>query len=245
MKKRKTKAIVSEHFRPLPLLLFIALLIYFLLVILFPAVRLITKETVLSLVDSLGGEKDHFNQALTENTIFIGSAVWTLSTVLGAVICFFYSQMREKQFGLSFQKLTAIAYGSRFIPLLLLFNLFVPLSMVLAYYIANNSLYFNLAILSIALQAIQMFLCLRLTNAKNIRKYAKLYYIREIPTDYNRMSFFSENKDVPYGIEAIYYSSEPYITKVGFSLSLIDELFRYGVERTKNDQELRNSHEIN
>lgn len=100
---------------------------------------------------------------------FLGSAVLTLSTILGALTVFFYSSLVYKNFGFSNRKIVAYTYGRMFFPCVLAVNVIIVVEMMIAYYVEAYCAFYIFSIYSCLLQGAYMIWSVYSTTQRRCR----------------------------------------------------------------------------
>ncbi len=109
---------------------------------------------------------DYITNILHNKMEFIGTAVWTLTTILSAFIVLYYSTQGSRNLGLTNRKIIAYTYGTYYIPLLVCVNAMVVVMMTYHFYIAAYTKFYLLAAYSCFLQSIVMTICIYSTTYK-------------------------------------------------------------------------------
>lgn len=125
-----------------------------------------------------------FNESETEmicrmkNEVeFLGSAVLTLSTILGAFIIFYYSSLGYRNYGISNRKIISYTYGSLFIPLVLTINAIIVLYVIYTFYAALYVEFYSFCSYSFVLQVFLMAVCIK--SSSQAKCYRVLLRIEE------------------------------------------------------------------
>ncbi len=95
---------------------------------------------------------------------FLGTAVWTLTTILSAFVTLYYSSLGSRNYGLQNRKIISYSYGSVFIPFLVIWNGIVACGMTYYYYTGGLRGFYLLSGYSFFLQAYLISLCVYSTT---------------------------------------------------------------------------------
>lgn len=128
------------------------------------------QESVLNVLSLRSIDAVTFMQNIYCEMDFVGTAVWTLTTILFAFIVFYYSALGFRNYGLANRKLIALKYGTCFIPVLVCLNAVSVLSMTVFYYIAWHTAFYLLAAYSFFIQIILICLCVYSSTQYNAVK---------------------------------------------------------------------------
>lgn len=134
---------------------------------------------------------------------FLGTAVWTLTTILSAFILFYYGSLSTRNYGVSNRKIIAYTFGTMFIPFLVAFNAVVVGVMTIAYYISYCELFFLSAGYSCFLQVVLMYCCISVTSQLTAFK-----TIVRIEEKQFRMSTLQEENNIVFFVERIVEGDE-------------------------------------
>lgn len=133
--------------------------------ILLVSIAVIHRNTGQAILDILRCLHPGLNSALLIEKLnnhmdFLGTAVWTMTTILSGFIIMYYETLGYKNFGLPNRKIISFTCGSFFIPGLVAINAAVVGIMTYMYYIHSCADFYVLAIFSCLLQGILIFYCI-------------------------------------------------------------------------------------
>lgn len=145
------------------------------------------KEIVLEIVQKLYSDIDsnRFEDNLCCNKEFIGTTIWTLTTILFGFLILYYEMLGHRNFGLTNRLIISLICGSWFIPILLGLNSFIVCLMTFMFYMDHDVDFYLLAIYSFVLQGIIIFFCVYPTSQRKTEKVILKNEGRQILEEYN------------------------------------------------------------
>lgn len=163
-KQKKYKEIKTKYEKKLNIILFIIILVS----LVFPFYWMtIGRDTFRCFVFELlkkTGNLPQIVENLHTNMDFIGTAVWTLTTILSAFVTLYYGALGYRNYGIANRKIISYVYGSIFIPFLVVLNAFIVGLMTYNYYVSYYMDFYILACYSCFLQAYLIALCVYSTT---------------------------------------------------------------------------------
>lgn len=152
---------------------------YVLIVVIFTAAVIVliicsgcVKNTVLGIVSFIDKDlnEKNFVSKLNTSQEFVGSAVWTMASILSGFVIMYYETMGYRNFGLVNRKIISYIFGSYFIPGLVVLNAAVVGFMTYMFYAGACTDFYILAIYSCALQGALIVLCVYSTTYQRAYK---------------------------------------------------------------------------
>lgn len=122
------------------------------------------RDALLDFVKLFNVDSVLFVCSLKENPDFLGTAVWTLTTILSAIVILYYSIINYRNFGFTNRQIISYTYGSFTIPILIIYNTVIVLLMTIMYYTLYYTAFYLLAVYSFSLQLFLIFICIYSTT---------------------------------------------------------------------------------
>lgn len=119
------------------------------------------KYAILAVVGWLDPDFDKvlFVCNLNQEKDFVGSAIWTMTTILSGFIIMYYENLEFRNYGMSNRVIFRHYYGSYFIPGLTAFNVLIVCLMTYMYYAGACADFYILSICSCILQGLLIIFC--------------------------------------------------------------------------------------
>lgn len=114
-----------------------------------------------------GGKAEDISISFSENKDFLGTAVWTLTTVLSAFLVSYYNQQHQMHYGVAQRRIIAYDVGTMMIPLCVLENIIIVILMTYDYYSEYVAIFYFRALSSILVQFLLITYCIRITSQKH------------------------------------------------------------------------------
>lgn len=171
---------------------------------------------------------------------FLGTAVWTLTTILSAIVILYYSSLNYRNFGFTNRQIISYAFGSQTIPILVIYNTIIVLAMTIMYYTRYYTAFYLFSIYSVVIQLFLIFLCIYSTT--RYKAYVTILKIEEeclidycdkiqkVKTDnYEDMSLVIENKkeSLIFSLYSVIKWEENLSEKKDIIGKLLTSLFRF------------------
>lgn len=121
------------------------------------------RDLTICILDKIGDSQNIITN-LQDEKDFVGTAVWTLTTILSAFIILYYSALGTRNFGITNRKIISYAYGSFFIPYLIVLNALIVVAMTVCYYVDFDIEFYIMVVYSFCLQAVLCALCVYSTT---------------------------------------------------------------------------------
>lgn len=172
------------------------------------------KNWILNIVDYWKVDQKTLIETVHREMEFVGTAVWTLTTILSAFVAFYYSALGYRNYGLTNRNIISYTYGSCFIPSLVALNALIVILMTMTYYVKWYTRFYLLAGYSFFLQALLICLCVFGTTQYNafqtirhieVLQFKALYGIYVCSEKQNRKG---RNKKIVYYMQYILESEE-------------------------------------
>ena len=128
------------------------------------------KNWILSVIEYWGIDQKEFIDTLHGEMGFVGTAVWTLTTIVSAFVAFYYSALGYRNYGMTNRNIISCTYGTCFIPALVALNALVVLFMTITYYVKWYTRVYLMAGYSFFLQALLICFCVFATTQYNAFK---------------------------------------------------------------------------
>lgn len=107
-----------------------------------------------------------FVENLNEDKEFVGTAVWTMTTVLSGFVIVYYENLEFRNYGIVNRTIFRFYYGFAFIQALIVFNVLLVCLMTYMYYAGACTDFYILSIYSCLLQGILIFCCIHPSTRK-------------------------------------------------------------------------------
>lgn len=109
-------------------------------------------------------------QRMKDELSFLGTSIWTMTTMLVSAMIFYYGIQNNKNYGVPNRKIIAYMYGSLYIPIVVILIIFVVAVMTYAYYISAYDLFYFFSAAAIVFQLEIIYLCLSASSNANCFK---------------------------------------------------------------------------
>ena len=119
---------------------------------------------ILKIFELLGVDSALLVCNLHDGIDFLGTTVWTLTTILSSIVILYYSIINYRNFGFTNRQIIAYSYGSQTIPILVIHNTIVVLIMTITYYTRYHTAFYLLAVYSVFIQLSLIFICIYSTT---------------------------------------------------------------------------------
>lgn len=135
------------------------------------------RNGLLDFIEVFNANSTLFVCSLKDNPDFLGTAVWTLTTILSAIVILYYSIINYRNFGFTNRQIISYTYGSFTIPILIVYNTIIVIFMTIMYYMLYYTAFYLLAIYSFSLQLILIYICIYSTT--RIKAYKTILSVEE------------------------------------------------------------------
>lgn len=197
------------------------------------------KEQVLDVGHFFTPEFDEYAliQRLNEEMEFVGTVIWTMTTILSGFVIMYYEMLGYRNFGLTNRMIIACICGSMFIPGLVGLNAVVVCMMTCMFYFRISTDFYILAIYSCFLQGLLIFFCVFPTSQfmtrrviVKLEKWQFKYYLKKI---LESDSFEAATRECDHYIKFVLGSDELLEDKVKLSLEIVMVPFRTRYRKTR------------
>lgn len=164
--------------------------------------------------------------ALEKEKEFIGTVIWTMTTILFGFLIMYYQMLGGRNFGLTNRMIISYTCGSYFIPLMVAINTVVVCFMTVAFYFEADTNFYLLASYSFVLQGMIIFYCVYPTSHRKAKKTILQQEKEHFCNFYMNLSPESttqEEETPTLFMESILYSDELIVDK----LEMISEILRH------------------
>lgn len=197
------------------------------------------KEQVLEAGHFFTPEFDEYAliQRLNEEMEFVGTVIWTMTTILSGFVIMYYEMLGYRNFGLTNRMIIACICGSMFIPGLVGLNAVVVCMMTCMFYFRISTDFYILAIYSCFLQGLLIFFCVFPTSQFMTRRVIVKLEKRQFEYYLNKISesdsFEAATRECDHYIKFILGSDELLEDKVKLSLEIVMVPFRTRYRKTQ------------
>ena len=196
------------------------------------------KEQVLETGHFFTPEFDEYAliQRLNEEMEFVGTVIWTMTTILSGFVIMYYEMLGYRNFGLTNRMIIACICGSMFIPGLVGLNAVVVCMMTCMFYFRISTDFYILAIYSCFLQGLLIFFCVFPTSQFMTRRVIVKLEKRQFKYYLNKISgsdsFEAATRECDHYIKFVLGSDELLEDKVKLSLDIVLVPFRTRYRKT-------------